>query len=146
MRKIAVILAAALCLTMTACSNEFAEQEYDSAEKIVQASDRYAMSLSASTWNNNVLSYSAGSFDGRETLWSELVTQEGTVEISVSMSLEEGMAKLVYIDPDDTITEIIESTYGNDIRRMITMPVGENRIKLVGYGCKGLELEVELDY
>ncbi len=146
MKKTAVILAAALCLTMTACSNEFAEQEYDSAEKIVQSGDRYATSLSASTWINNELSYSAGSFDGRETLWSEIVIDEGTVEISVSLSLDEGMAKLVYIDPDDNITELIESTYGKDISRTITMPEGENRIKLVGYGCKGLELEMELDF
>lgn len=146
MKKTAVILAAALCLTMTACSNEFAEQEYDSAEKIVQSGDRYATSLSASTWINNELSYSAGSFDGRETLWSEIVIDEVTVEISVSLSLDEGMAKLVYIDPDDNITELIESTYGKDISRTITMPEGENRIKLVGYGCKELELEMELDF
>ncbi len=146
MKRIAVIVVAALCLTMTACSNEFAEQEYDSAEKIVESGDRYATSLSASTCTNNALFYSAGSFDGRETLWSEIVIEEGMVEISVSMSLDEGMAKVVYIDPDDNITELIESTYGKDISRTITMPEGENRIKLVGYGCKGLELEMEFDF
>ena len=146
MKKTALLLAAALCLTMTACSNEFAQQEYDSAEKIAESGDRYAKSVSVMTWNDRGLSFSAGSFDGRETMWSEIVTDEGTVGISVSLSLEEGMAKLVYIDPDDNITELIESTYGRDISRTITMPVGENRIKLVGYGCKELELEMLLDY
>ena len=146
MKKTALLLAAALCLTMTACSNEFAQQEYDSAEKIAESGDRYAKSVSVMTWNDHGLCFSAGSFDGRETMWSEIVTDEGTVGISVSLSLEEGMAKLVYIDPDDNITELIESTYGRDISRTITMPVGENRIKLVGYGCKELELEMLLDY
>ncbi len=146
MKKTALMLAAALCLTMTACSNEFAQQEYDSAEKIAQSGDKYAKSVSVMTWNDCELSFSAGSFDGRETMWSEIVIDEGTAEISVSLSLEEGMAKLVHIDPDDNITELIESTYGKDICRTITMPVGENRIKLVGYGCKELELKMVLDY
>ncbi len=146
MRRTAAILAAVLCLSLAGCSNEFAEEEYDSAEKIVQQGDQYAKSLSASTWANNELSFSAGKFDGRETLWSETVIQEGEVEISVSMSLEEGMAKLVYIDSDDNITELIESTYGSDITRTITMPEGRNRIKLVGYGCEELELDVTFVY
>ena len=146
MKRTAMILAAALCLTMTACSNEFAEKEYDNAEKIVQTSDQYAKSMSAMTWKNNELSFSAAKFDGRETLWSENVIQEGEVEISVSLSLEAGMAKLVYIDPDDNITELIESSYASDITRTITMPEGRNRIKLVGYGCEDVELECVLEY
>lgn len=146
MRKCASILAALLCISLTGCSNEFAEEEYDSSEKIVQQGDQYAKSLSASTWANNELSFSAGKFDGRETLWSETVIQEGEVEISVSLSLEAGMAKLVYIDPDDNITELIESTYDRDITRTITMPEGKNRIKLVGYGCENVELDVTLVY
>lgn len=146
MRRTAAILAAVLCLSFAGCSNEFAQEEYDSEEKIVQQGDQYAKSLSASTWDNNELSFSAGKFDGRETLWSETVINEGEVEISVSLSLEAGMAKLVYIDPDDNITELIESSYGSDITRTITMPEGINRIKLVGYDCEELELDIGFAY
>ena len=146
MRRTAAILAAVLCLSFAGCSNEFAQEEYDSDEKIVQQGDQYAKSLSASTWSNNELSFSAGKFDGRETLWSETVIQECEVEISVSMSLETGTAKLVYIAPDDNITELIESSYGSDFTRTITMPEGKNRIKLVGYDCEELELDIEFAY
>lgn len=45
MKKIFAVFIGILCLFMTACSNEFAEREYDVDEKISQ-SDRYAKEIS----------------------------------------------------------------------------------------------------
>lgn len=36
MRKSKIVLLCLLCLTITACSNEFAKREYDSAEKLLR--------------------------------------------------------------------------------------------------------------
>ena len=42
MRKLKLVLLCLLCLLMTACSNQFAKEEYDSDEKIAQNVDHYA--------------------------------------------------------------------------------------------------------
>lgn len=46
MRRLEMIVLCLLCLLLTACSNQFAKQEYDSDEKIAQSSDHYAKKAS----------------------------------------------------------------------------------------------------
>ena len=46
MKKLYIIILSLLCLFMTACSNEFARNEYDSDEKISETADRYAKEVS----------------------------------------------------------------------------------------------------
>ncbi len=62
-----------LCLTIifTGCGNEFAKQEYNDDEKIVQITDRYAKSNSVFNPIEGGYSLTASQFDGRETLWEK---------------------------------------------------------------------------
>lgn len=55
-RKLKMILLCLLCLLVTACSNQFAKQEYDSDEKIAQNADHYAKEVSVSNSTNGELS------------------------------------------------------------------------------------------
>ncbi len=57
--------------SFTGCGNEFAKQEYNDDEKIVQITDRYAKSNSVFNPIEGGYSLTASQFDGRETLWEK---------------------------------------------------------------------------
>ena len=139
MRKLKMVLLCLLCLLMTACSNQFAKEEYDSDEKIAQNADHYAKEVSVSKSTN-------GEFNGRETLWKKTVRQNKDIEIEVDFSLSKGQAKIVYIDSKDNVTTVIEcqpetSTDGF-VTKTLSLKRGKNRLKIVGYDCEDIDLKM----
>lgn len=146
MRKFRIVLLCLLCLTMTACSNEFAKREYDSDEKIAQNTDHYAKEVSVSNSTNGEYSLTVSKFNGRETLWEETIKENQDIEIDFDFSLSKGQAKIVYIDSEDSVTTVIEclpetSTDGFTTKT-IPLKSGKNRLKIVGYDCEDIELKM----
>ena len=146
MKKWIIILGLLLSLIMTGCNNEFAKQEYDSSEKILQQEDRYAKETSIFNPVDGGYLLTISKFDGRETLWSTNMKEEQEIEIDFSFSLTEGQAKIVHIDAEGNITTLLESSPETSTKISVTQTVslksGENRLKLVGYDCEALELEM----
>lgn len=144
-RKLAAI--ALLCLLLTACSNEFAEREYDSDEKISQQEDHYSKKGSVFHSKNGGYSLTISEFNGRQTIWDKKLKNEQTIELDVSFRLSSGQAKLVHIDKEGTVTTIIECSPDTSTDGFVTKTVSltsqENRFKLVGYDCSGLELNLQ---
>jgi len=83
-RKLKMILLCLLCLLVTACSNQFAKQEYDSDEKIAQDTDRYAKENSVANSVNGEYSLTVSKFNGRQTLWKETIKENKDIEILVN--------------------------------------------------------------
>ena len=146
MKRLAFLFITVLCLMLSACSNDFAEKEYHDTGLIAQTGDRYAKQMSVFNQTNNVYTLSVSSFDGRETLWSEKIKEQQLIELSVSMSLSEGMVKLVHIDSGDHVKTIAECTpqtcTDGFVQCDIPLDEGLNRLKLVGYGCKDVKLNI----
>ncbi len=145
MKKKYLLLSFVLVLLLTGCNNQFAEQEYDSVEKIVEIEDRYAV-------DSFVLNPIEGGcapvileFNGRRTLWEDTLEEGQNVEISFSFVVTSGQAKIVHIDAEDNVTTLVECTSENMedtyVTRTVQMTSGKNRIKLVGYDCD-MELEM----
>ena len=128
------------------CSNEFAIEEYNDAAKLADSGDRYAKSMASGHTTTDELSYTANSFDGRETLWHGYVSESCTAELTVSLNLSEGQAKLILVDADDNITVLTERSADSDEDAELTTKValseGELRFRIAGHGCKELELEI----
>ena len=149
MRKFLLITLAVLCLFLTGCSNEYAKEEYYSDEKIAWEGDRFskeAAVLSGNTGEN--ISFSAGRFDGRQTLTIRHADEEKDVRVAISLSLEKGQAKVVLVDPEKNIQTLMECSAAMKMTGSTTATMhfteGKNRIKIVGYGCEGLELKLEI--
>ena len=145
-RKLKMILLCLLCLLVTACSNQFAKQEYDSDEKIAQDTDRYAKENSVANSVNGEYSLTVSKFNGRETLWKETIKENKDIEIDFNLSLLKGQAKIVYIDSEDHVTTLIEclpetSTDGF-VTKTLTLKSGNNRLKIVGYDCENIDLKM----
>ena len=85
----------------------------------------------------------------RETLWTKSYKEACEVSLEVSLVLSEGQAKLVHIDAEDNLTTLVECTpetcSGEAVTVPVTMTKGKNRIKIVGYDCKDLELKMVFD-
>jgi len=151
MKKLLCGLICCICVVSAGCSNEFAYEEYDSDEKIIQSGDRYAKSMSNTKTSVDTLTFSAGKFDGRETLWYGDISDDCLREFSFSLSIESGQAKLVHIDEQDNITTIVECGSDNILEDSVTRTIrfneGDNCFKIVGCGCEDVELEIEfIDY
>ena len=146
MKKRKILLLGLLCLLITACSNAYARRDYDSDEKISQAGNRYSKVRSVFNSIDGGYSFTVSKFDGRETLWEKTLKEDRDIEIDISFRLSEGKAKIVHIDSEDNVTTVIEclpetSTDGF-VTETVSLKSGKNRLRIVGYDCKDIELEM----
>lgn len=146
MKKSCILLIIVLCILMTGCSNKFAEKEYDSVEKIIESEDRYAKESSVFNPIDGGYSLTVSRFDGRQTLWTDVLKESQSVEIEFSFVLTEGQAKIVHIDAEGNVTTLIECTPETStegyVTKIVSMMGGENRLKIVGYDCENIDLEM----
>lgn len=146
MKKVFTVLIVSLCLLMTGCNNDFARKEYDSNEKIKEQADRYAKQVSVFNQIDGGYSLTVSKFDGRETLWSDQVDEAQDMEVDFSFRLSKGQAKIVHIDDDGNVTTVIEctpeTTTDGFVTKTLSLSSGQNRLKIVGYGCEDIEFEM----
>lgn len=146
MKRAIILLVVSICLFMTGCSNEFAQREYDSVEKISQKEDHYAKENSVFNSIEGGYALTVSKFDGNETLWSTILEEDQNMAIDFSFCLSAGQAKLVHIDADGTVTTIMEcvpeSSTDGFVTKTVSLKSGKNRIKIVGYDCEDVELKM----
>ena len=145
MKKFFAVFFGILCLFMTACSNEFAEREYDVDEKISQG-DRYAKEMSVFNTIDGGYSLTVAKFDGRETLWTKTLEKDQDLEVNIDFSLSNGRAKVVDVDGRGNVTTVVECTPDNltngYITKNISLKAGQNELKIVGYDCEDVDLKM----
>lgn len=146
MKKSCILLVTVLCLFMTGCSNNFAENEYNSAEKIIEVEDHYAKESSVFNPIDGGYSLVVSKFDGRETLWEDTLEENQNAEIEISLVLTEGQAKIVHIDADGNVATLIECTPETStdgyVTKTVSLTRGQNRLKIVGFDCKEIDLKM----
>ncbi|MDE7168307.1 MAG: hypothetical protein K2O28_05610 [Clostridia bacterium] len=71
------------------------------------------------------------------------------VEMQLDLKISSGTVKVVFIDCDNNITDLIECSQDSSNEQTATKTVsftsGINRVKLVGYDCKGIDLKIIFD-
>lgn len=135
-----------MCFMLTGCSNGFAQKEYNAIDKIAETEDRYAKENFVFNPIDGGYSLVVAKFDGRETLWTKPLEDNKDTEIKIKLSLSEGTAKIVHLDEDGGVITIMECTGDNStdgyILKTLSLKKGLNRIKIVGYGCRNIDLEL----
>ena len=153
MKKIVIIVLIYLiiCVTigLTGCGNNFAKQEYNDAEKIVQIDDRYAKDNSVFNPIDGGYSLTVSKFNGRQTLWNKTLEKSSEIEMQLDLGISSGSAKVVYIDCNNNVTVLIECSQNGSNEQTATKTVsltsGSNRLKIVGYDCKDIDLKILFD-
>ena len=140
------LLLGLIFVILTGCSNAFAKKEYHDIRKIAETEDRYAKESSVFNSIDNSYSLKVKKFDGRQTLWTKTLEDNEDIDIEIKLSLSEGTAKIVHVDENGNVTTIIECTSDNCaeeyVAKTISLKKGLNRIKIVGYECKNIDLEL----
>ncbi len=121
---------------------------YDNDEQIASENNSYNMFSQEQEVDGSVCKGTV-ELEGMDTLWSYESTEDIELEISVSLNVTAGKAKLVFIAPDGTLTEIFETTTEEDINEatLFTLPIekGTNRIKLVAADEANIEYELNIE-
>ena len=146
MKRFRILLIAVLGLLLVGCNSKSAEEDYNSVEKIVQDKDSFSEGMAKLVPTDDGCSYTASKFNGRETLWRETLEEDQEIEVECSLTLSEGTAKIVCVDAEGNLTTLLECTpetsLNGQVDTKVPMTSGKNRIKIVGYGCKGVDVEV----
>ena len=148
---IIVLICSIVCLAigLTGCGNEFAKQEYNDAEKIAQIEDRYAKDNSVINAIDGGYSLTVSKFNGRQTLWRKTLEKSAEIEIQFDFSISSGSAKVVYIDCNNNVTVLIECSQNisneQTATKTVSLTSGLNRLKIVGYDCKDIDLKILFD-
>ncbi len=148
---IIVLICLIVCVTigLTGCGNEFAKQEYNDAEKIAQIEDRYAKDNSFSNHIDGGYTLTVSKFNGRQTLWNKTLEKSSEIEMQLDLGISSGSAKVVYIDCNNNVTVLIECSQNGSNEQTATKTVsltsGLNRLKIVGYDCKDIDLIILFD-
>lgn len=131
---------------LTGCGNTFAKKEYYDTNKIAAAEDRYSKENSVFNPIDNGYLLEVKKFDGRQTLWTKTLEDDEKINIKIKLSLSEGTVKIVHVDGDGHVTTIIECTPDECVEeyvmKTVSLKKGINRIKIIGYGCKNIDLEL----
>lgn len=141
-----LLLFGILFVLLTGCGNAFAKKEYHDTDKIAATEDHYAKEGSVFNPIDHGYSLEVKKFDGRQTLWTKTLEENENIDIEIKLSLSEGTAKIVHVDEDGSVATIIECTSDNCVENSVTKTVslqkGCNDIKLVGYACENIDLEL----
>ena len=142
-KRFRVIILALFCLVLAGCDTEYAKEEYYNDSKIAARGDHCTKIMSSGTEVTHGATCKIKEFDGNTTLYKCAVTKEGLINVNCSLSLDAGVAKLVYVDGYDSVTTLVECTPENpsvdseDVQ--VYVNPGKCRIKLVGYDCEEVE-------
>lgn len=144
------LLLGIIMVILTGCGNTFAKKEYYDTNKIAAAEDRYSKENSVFNPIDNGYLLEVKKFDGRQTLWTKTLEDDEKINIKIKLSLSEGTVKIVHVGGDGHVTTIIECTPDDcveeDIVKTVSLKRGLNKIKIIGYGCKNIDLELLSSY
>lgn len=89
-------------------------------------------------------------FEGMDTIWVYEAKEDLELNIAYTLKLAKGIAKLVLISPDGTLTPIVEvSDKATELDQLAKSPLplktGENRIKLVAKDKAEIEFEISIE-
>ncbi len=149
MKKLMVLLCAALCLMFTGCDSAYAKNEYNSDKKISASTDKY----DSTGWDlkNNFgdMTITASAFSGRQTIWSSKYDNSEKSTATAEISLSAGKAKVVFIDDSGAVKTVAELEYSDSQKEVsksidVVYTKGTNRYKLVGYDCKDVKISLSI--
>lgn len=145
-----IITAAGLSVfLLPGCVMNTGARVYDNDRALAGDANSYNLTNYSSAQSDNTVSGTAEKLEGMDTIWEFDADEAGEVNISYSLTVESGKAKLVCVDPDGTVTTLVECIAGEGSEQSasdsIQVEAGENRIRLVGAEGTSLEYEFTAD-
>ncbi len=141
-----IVACIALCAVLVGCNTDFAKTDYNDDAKIARDADQCVQLVSTQLTVNENFKYTCGQFDGRLEVWKKNIKDNNEISLDIELSVKEGNAKVVLVNPDGKVQVLAECADGEtsvsvtDLQ--LSLKSGKNRIKVVGYECKDLEVKM----
>lgn len=144
-----IIIASLTIMLVSGCALNTGVRVYNNEKALVADYSSYNLINFSSSQSENTVSGSAEKLEGMDTIWKYDADELTEVNISFSLRVTSGKAKLVYVDPDGTVSTLLECSTGENAGQSesetLKVKEGENRIRLVGAEGTGLEYEFTAD-
>ncbi|WP_291651286.1 hypothetical protein [Clostridium sp.] len=115
---------------------------YNDNSKIVSINDNHSY-LEKKGINENSSTDITFKFTGMDTIWQVMSGNDTEITIKYSSNIESGKFKVVLIDPNNNIINILEQTQLGEGK--YTIKKGTSRIKIVGSETTGnLEMDISI--
>ena len=145
-----IVTAAGLSvLLLPGCVMNTGARVYDNEKALAGDANSYNLVNYSSNHSDQTVSGSAEKLEGMDIIWEFDADETEEVNISYSLTVTSGRAKLVYVSPDRTVTTLVECIADGkneqSASETIEVEEGENRIRLVGAEGTSLEYEFTAD-
>lgn len=144
-----IIIASLTIMLVSGCALNTGVRVYNNEKALAADYSSYNLINFSSSQSGNTVSGSAEKLEGMDTIWKYDADELTEVNISFSLTVTSGKAKLVYVDPDGTVSTLLECSTGENAGQSesetLKVKEGENRIRLVGAEGTGLEYEFTAD-
>lgn len=136
-------------LLLSGCVMNTGARVYDNERALAGDSNSYNLTNYSGSQSDQTVSGSAEKLEGMDTIWEFDTDEEKEVNISYSLTVTAGKAKLIYVSPYRTVTTLAECIAGEEneksLSESIEVKARENRIRLVGAQDTSLEYEFTAD-
>ena len=151
MQKKYIVLFISVLLPLScsaACNSNSFSGLYKDDVRLASESNTYSLVNDQQIIEGPTCTVSAERFEGMDTLWSYEAKEAETIELTYQLTVSSGKLKLILITSDNsitTITEVTQETKTSGYQTLrITLPAGENRMKLVGDSDTKFNMELSV--
>lgn len=144
-KKIMIIIVAVVLLAVTSSiflvtkivsfAGDYQKSIYNDNTKIVSQADSYTFLTNSSDIDGYTLTESFNKFTGMVTVYELKTDEDSTIKVDFKADISNGDFKIVLIDPNDNVIDILEQS--SSVEKEIDIPSGKSRLKIVGYNAKG---------
>ena len=131
-KKLFAAVLAAVCL-MTGCASNPMVAVYDNDAKIASDTNTYNLINYEQTLENGHFTANVEKMEGMDTIWVFDVKEDMTLDITYTLNVSSGSAKIVLINPNGEVAVIGEcdSEMTEPVQSTLDVKSGNNRIKIV---------------
>lgn len=121
---------------------------YDNEEKLANPYSSYNLDGVKQEIDGTKMKGSYDKLEGMVLLWTYDTKKTGALDVTYRLTVTSGKAKLVYIDPDNQVSTIIECTPQSSMDDIavltLSLKEGLSRIKIVGAENTSVKFEISI--
>ena len=135
----------AVCL-VTGCASNPMTSVYNNDEKIASDTNSYNLNNFRSTTENGHFTASAEKMEGMDTIWTFKAEEDIDLDMTYTLNVYSGKAKLVLIDKEGEVLVIAEcdSEMTEPVQSTLSVGNGNNRIKIVADEDTNFDIDLSI--
>ncbi|MDU1315414.1 MAG: hypothetical protein E6940_15435 [Clostridium septicum] len=137
-----------LAMVLGGCSKNHMTSIYSDNEKISSNTNSFNLYIEKQNIEGRKFNGVIKKIEGMDTIWTYESDKDMELDMTYLLNVISGKVKLVLIEPDSSVTNIIEATKESDVidyaTNILRIKKGLNRIKIVADKNTSLEFDISI--